>query len=238
MRFNIDTIQAKTMATRLQDFLVKTPKNLSRSSAIEAVAQMLGFNNRNEMLARLKAEATDEIAPSIAQYEMVIEEVKTWRNNIPMTGDECYNAIRMRLDDLGHAAEKVPTHTPYPDPSSPREVALDALNDLRIQETETTAVKLVAEGRRNAPDEDFWDAMHAECADFDGHVMMQVEIQIVQQLLADPQRRALLSGIFSESPEMEGARHEGLDNPAEMLARTLVNEALPQAENLWDTDQE
>lgn len=54
MRFEIDTSQAKTMATRLQSFLSANPQErLTRSSAIEAVARMLGFNNRNEMLGRL-----------------------------------------------------------------------------------------------------------------------------------------------------------------------------------------
>ncbi len=54
MRFDIDTKKAKTMATRLQAYLAQNPKQkLSRSSAIEAVARTLGFNNRSEMAARL-----------------------------------------------------------------------------------------------------------------------------------------------------------------------------------------
>lgn len=63
MWFDIDYSHAKTMATRLQSFLEGSPKNLSRSSAIEAVAQMLGFNNRNEMAARIDAETTIDQSP-------------------------------------------------------------------------------------------------------------------------------------------------------------------------------
>lgn len=64
MRFDIDTAQAKTMASRLQAFLAENPREkLTRSSAIEAVARMLGFNNRNEMLARLEA-APEAPAPA------------------------------------------------------------------------------------------------------------------------------------------------------------------------------
>lgn len=53
MRFDIDYSQAKTMATRLQSFLEGSSKKLTRSSAIKAIAQILGFNNRNEMAARI-----------------------------------------------------------------------------------------------------------------------------------------------------------------------------------------
>lgn len=108
MRFDIDYSHAKTMATRLQSFLEGSPKKLSRSSAIEAVAQILGFNNRNEMAARIDAEATiDQSAQTIAMYQQVIEEVRTWRNNTPMTGEECYSTICMRLNDL---AQDVTAH--------------------------------------------------------------------------------------------------------------------------------
>lgn len=54
MQYDIDYPRAKEMASRLQDFLAGNPKpTLSRSSSIEAIARILGFNNRNEMAARL-----------------------------------------------------------------------------------------------------------------------------------------------------------------------------------------
>lgn len=57
MRFDIDYKTAKDMATRLQAFLADNPHpHMTRSSSIEAVARMLGFNNRNEMLVRLEGE--------------------------------------------------------------------------------------------------------------------------------------------------------------------------------------
>jgi len=184
MRFDIDYSTSKTMATRLQSYLAASPKKLSRSSAIEAVAQMLGFNNRNEMAARLDTQT----APQAAS-------------------------------------------TPAP---SARETALDALNTLRIEEIESCAEMLVKMGRKRLPDGDFTDAMHTDDPDTWAHTLMDVEDQIIQNLLADPQRRALLSGIFCESQEMEGARDEGLDDLPSLLARTLVNESYQRAEALWE----
>lgn len=65
MQFEIDYTRAKALATRLQDFLSENPRpKLSRSSSIEAVARMLGFNNRNEMAARLNA--ADATSPADA----------------------------------------------------------------------------------------------------------------------------------------------------------------------------
>lgn len=73
MRFDIDYARAKSMATRLQAFLAQNPKpKLSRSSAIEATAQMLGYNNRNEMAARLDQSAqtaSAETSPLQAAHE-------------------------------------------------------------------------------------------------------------------------------------------------------------------------
>lgn len=185
MRFDIDYSHSKTMATRLQDFLSASPKKLSRSSAIEAVAQMLGFNNRNEMAARLDASAPEPVeAPSA------------------------------------------------------REAALDALNTLRMEEIEACAKALVDLGLKYLPEGDFRAAMHTEVPEGYSHVLMVVEDDIVQSLLADPQRRSLLSGIFCESEEMEGARQEGLDDLPSLLARTLVNESYQRAEALWDEMQD
>jgi len=66
MRFHIDSNHAKAMATRLQTFLTNTPKSkLTRASAIEAVARMLGFNNRNDMLGRLD-DGVPSVAPDLA----------------------------------------------------------------------------------------------------------------------------------------------------------------------------
>lgn len=188
MRFDIDYSTSKSMATRLQSYLATSPKKLSRSSAIEAVAQMLGFNNRNEMAARL-----DE-APA------ALSETSTAPNA--------------------------------------REAALDALNTLRIEEIEACAQMLVKMGRERLPEGDFSEAMHAEKSDSWAHTLMDAEDRIVQNLLADPHRRSLLSGIFCESPEMEGARDEGLDDLPSQLARTLVNESYPRAEALWEEQQD
>lgn len=187
MRFDIDYSTSKTMASRLQSYLATSPKKLSRSSAIEAVAQMLGFNNRNEMAARLDTQTAPQAAPAQAP--------------------------------------------------SARETALDALNTLRIEETENCAQMLVKLGRERLPDGDFTDAMHAIGSDAWAHTLMDVEDRIIQNLLVDPQRRALLSGIFCESQEMEGARDEGLDDLPSLLARTLVNESYHRAETLWEEQQ-
>ena len=55
MQIDINYTSAKTMASRLQQYLENNPKpKLSRSSAIEAIAKILGFNNRNEMAAKLR----------------------------------------------------------------------------------------------------------------------------------------------------------------------------------------
>lgn len=68
MRFDIDYPRAKTMATRLQNFLSENPKpKLTRSSSIEAVARMLGFNNLNEMSARLDKATDAAEAPSASE---------------------------------------------------------------------------------------------------------------------------------------------------------------------------
>jgi hypothetical protein len=229
MRFNIDYARAKSMATTLQAYLDKSPKKLSRSSAIEAVAQMLGYNNRNEMAARIdEVNADDARHSSVDPYEQVIEEVATWRNDTPMTGEECYNTIRMRLNDLKSLPQA--TATPLQDARSPREVALEALNDLRLSEIETTAKMLVKHGQKLAPDEDFRTAMHEDNPDTGAYVLMDVEDQIIQHLLGDPHRRSLLMGIFCESIEMEGARAEGIEDLPSLLARTLVNESMPMAD--------
>lgn len=67
MQFEIDYARAKALATRLQDFLSENPRpKLSRSSSIEAVARMLGFNNRNEMAARLNAAGATSFADAAA----------------------------------------------------------------------------------------------------------------------------------------------------------------------------
>lgn len=188
MRFDIDYSTSKTMATRLQSYLAASPKKLSRSSAIEAVAQMLGFNNRNEMAARL---------------------------------------------DAADAPTAAPTEAP-----SAREVALDALNTLRLEEIEGCAQMLVKMGRERLPDGDFTEAMHADDPDTWSHTLMDVEDRIIQNLLADPHRRSLLMGIFCESSEMEGARAEGFDDLPSLLARTLVNESYRRAEVLWEEQQD
>ena len=65
MDFHIDYDRAKGMATKLQEYLDQNPREkLSRSSSIEAVARMLGFNNRNEMAATMGAEAPQKSADS------------------------------------------------------------------------------------------------------------------------------------------------------------------------------
>jgi hypothetical protein len=69
MRIQLDYTRAKTMATRLQDFISENPQpKLTRSSSIEAVARILGFPNRNTMKAQLeKSQATSpEEAPNWA----------------------------------------------------------------------------------------------------------------------------------------------------------------------------
>ena len=64
MQIDIDYAGAKTMASRLQQYLENNPKpKLSRSSAIEAIAKVLGFNNRNEMAAKLRVSENPPSAP-------------------------------------------------------------------------------------------------------------------------------------------------------------------------------
>jgi hypothetical protein len=238
MRFDIDYKRAKSMATILQAYLENSPKKLSRSSSIEAVARLLGYNNRNEMAARIdeaQAEGASSLS-TVAAYEQIIEEVATWRNDNPMTGEECYNTIRMRLNDLKVSPQ--PTSSPSQVSRKPREVALEALNDLRISEIEKTARMLVEHGQKLAPSEDFMTAMHEDNPDTGAHTLMDVEDQIIQHLLADPHRRGLLMGIFCESLEMEGARAEGIEDLPSLLARTLVNESMPKAEDFWDEQQD
>jgi hypothetical protein len=230
MRFDIDYSHAKTMATRLQNFLDGSPKKLSRSSAIEAIAQMLGFNNRNEMAARIDVSEPDlDAIQTIQNYEQLINEIEFWPIGI-------HDSICRRFEEITEENQKSPTHTPYPDPTKPREVAMDALNDLRQIEIQDTARALVDHGRKIAPDADFREAMHAENDNTGTHVLMDVEDRVIQNLLLDPQRRRLLAGVFAEDPEMEGARTEGLDDLPSQLARTLVNSAMPIAEDLWDDD--
>lgn len=76
MRFEIDTSAAKAMAGRLQVFLAENPREkLTRSSAIEAVARMLGFNNRNEMLARLEAAPALGAPPPLKDGSEILDPV-------------------------------------------------------------------------------------------------------------------------------------------------------------------
>lgn len=78
MRFEIDYARAKTMATRLQDFLAQNPKpKLSRSSSIEAVARILGFNSRNEMAARIEAAAETVEPASRSSLLQALEDIRT-----------------------------------------------------------------------------------------------------------------------------------------------------------------
>ena len=98
MRFDIDYARAKDMATRLQDFMSASPKKLTRSSAIEAVARTLGFNNRNEMAARIDAApASDEIPDEAGPEEAAYAALET------LLGQE----IRKAADDLVAEGRKV-----------------------------------------------------------------------------------------------------------------------------------
>jgi len=243
MRFDIDYSQAKTMATRLQQYLADSPKKLSRSSSIEAVAQILGFNNRNEMAARIDDDAPEsEQRNSIAAYEQVINEVASWRNGTYMTGVECYNGIRYRLTQLREAASEAQdthaVHSTLEAYENDRDVAWSALNDLRIQEIRTTAEEMFKQIQKHAPDLPFVQALMFELPGDHEYILQKVENRIIQNLLMDPQRRALLSAIFCEDVEMESAEQEGITDLPSKLARTLVNNATDNARELWENAQE
>lgn len=102
MNFEIDYDRAKDMATRLQEFLAQNPNpKLSRSSSIEAVARMLGFNNRNEMAARMSTEnlVKDRLT------KLLNDQVGICAKHIvdliypKMTGWNFWHAIRMHIDE-------------------------------------------------------------------------------------------------------------------------------------------
>lgn len=133
MRFEIDYARAKNMATRLQAFLDQNPKSkLSRSSAIEAAAQMLGFNNRNEMAARLEkasetataaasplTEATEAMArllafeieahaKAIAKLAREVAPDESFRDAISADTDDGSYVLRQCEDALAEALEADP----------------------------------------------------------------------------------------------------------------------------------
>ena len=106
MRFDIDRAVAKSMASRLSDFLAANPRQkLTRSSAIEAVARMLGFNSRNEMLARLdRTSASPETTPD----ETALRQTARNDDTTPLdtASTQCDQALKSLVGELEWACAR------------------------------------------------------------------------------------------------------------------------------------
>ena len=217
MQFDIDYDRAKAMASRMQDFLKGKPEGaLTRSSAIEAVALMLGFPNRNTMAATMGEKSSG--AP-------VSNGVRN--ANVPVPSKSAASpaadllpgqpAIQGKLRDRSKDPENDPTF------------------GIRI-EIDACARLLVNFARRSAPyDAPFQEAIQAP-TERGTDLLTFVEEEIVRQLrslelLVSVTSDFIRAGHKTEKYLREAKKVRKNENHAVALA--LVKLSLPRAEELW-----
>lgn len=226
MQFDIDYARAKAMASSLQDFLKDKPEGaLTRSSAIEAVALMLGFPNRNTMAATMGDKSTVAVAPENRVGIDVRTIVTTQAGVKPESRTDAGGVVKLfaingKIRDRGQDPENDPGY------------------GLRI-EMGACADQIVALGIRSVHWGASFDEMIQTETERGTNLLTSVENEIAYKLISTECLVSLMSDFIRSGDTAEKALREARKDRQDeryALALAVVNLSLPVAKEMWEEE--